>query len=143
LTEIKNRLFSDEPLRRDRYTVGMIKILLVEDNVNLRQGIRMRLELEPNFNIVGEAGDGQEALRLACVVRPDVIVMDLRLPALDGLEATQQVNDMALGCKVVILTLYDESANRQRARDVGSAAFVSKREPDDALIRAIRAAAAL
>jgi DNA-binding NarL/FixJ family response regulator len=118
----------------------MINILLVEDDDNLRKGIRMRLELEPDFFITGETGDGSEALELASRLTPDVIVMDLRLPGLDGLSATRQLRRLVPDSKVVILTLYDEIANRKRGKESGAAAFVSKQEPNDALVRAIREA---
>ena len=101
----------------------------------------MRLELEPDFVITGETGNGSEALELTSQLRPDVIVMDLRLPGLEGLEATCQLRRLVPESKVVILTLYDESANRQRGKELGAAAFISKQEPNDALIKAIRDAA--
>lgn len=118
----------------------MINILLVEDDANLRKGIQMRLALDPDFQVIGETGDSWEALELTQVFRPDVIIMDLRLPGLDGLETTRRVKEILPTCKVVILTLYDEAANQQRASEIGVAAFVSKQEPDEVLIRAIRSA---
>jgi DNA-binding NarL/FixJ family response regulator len=140
LTEAEGGLFSDVSFTLRLYTQVMINILLVEDDDNLRKGIRMRLELEPDFVISGETGDGSEALELAPRLKPNVIVMDLRLPGMDGLEATRQLRRLVPDSKVVILTLYDESANRQRGKESGAAAFVSKQEPHDALILAIREA---
>jgi DNA-binding NarL/FixJ family response regulator len=141
LTEMTDRLFPDVCQFHKSYTVGMINILLVEDDANLRKGIQMRLALEADFQIIAETGDGREALALARAARPDVIIMDLRLPGLDGLEITRQLRETHPKCRVVILTLYDEDANRQRACKIGAAAFVSKQEPGDALVRAIRSAA--
>lgn len=138
LTETENRLFPDASLSFHPYTVSMINILLVEDNANLRKGIQMRLALEADFQIIEETGDGREALALARAAQPDVIIMDLRLHGLDGMEVTRQLRVTLPACRVVILTLYDEAANRERAGEIGVAAFVSKQEPDNVLIHAIR-----
>ena len=120
----------------------MIKILLVEDEPNVRRGIRMHLALEPDFTLVGEAGDGWEALRMAQQFQPDVVIMDLRLPGLDGLSAAERLLAAQPRCAVVILTLYDEPANREQAERVGVSAFIGKDKPGGALADAIRKAAA-
>jgi DNA-binding NarL/FixJ family response regulator len=141
--EITKQPFSDVWVSQKLYIIDMINLLLVEDDASLRTGIRMRLALEADMHIIGETGDGQEALQLARALQPDVILMDVRLPGLDGLEATRLLRESVPRCSVVILTLYDEAANRQRAREMGAFAFVSKQESDDTLMRAIRSAANL
>lgn len=119
---------------------GMIKILLVDDDPNIRRGVRMNLSLEPDFSVVGEAGDGWEALRLAREFQPDAVVMDIRLPSLDGLSAAERLRQSQPRCAIIILTLYDEPSNRQRAEQVGAAAFIPKQKTDGELANAIRRA---
>ena len=125
-------------VRSAGYTGDMIKILLVDDDPNIRRGVRMRLALEPDLSVVGETGDGWEALRLARELQPDVVVMDIRLPSLDGLSAAERLRQSQPRCGVVILTLYDEPSNRRRAEQIGVAAFIPKQGPDDRLVDAIR-----
>jgi DNA-binding NarL/FixJ family response regulator len=116
----------------------MIKILLVDDDPNIRRGVRMHLALEPDFSVIGEAGDGWEALRLARELRPDVVVMDIRLPSLDGLGAAERLHKSQPNCAVIILTLYDELSYRSRAGQIGVAAFIPKQKTDGELVSAIR-----
>lgn len=128
------------PTTRSRYNFGMIKILLVDDDPNIRRGLRMLLGMEPDFSVVGEASDGWDALRLARELLPDVIVMDIRLPTLDGVSAAENLSKSRPNTKVIILTLYDDPANRGRAKQIGVAAFISKEKSDGALTDAIRSA---
>ncbi|MFN8382530.1 MAG: response regulator transcription factor [Anaerolineales bacterium] len=116
----------------------MIKILLVDDDPNIRRGLRMLLVMESDFSVVGEANDGWEALRLARELQPDVAVMDIRLPSLDGLSAAERLRVSQPNSKVIILTLYDEPANRERAEQIGVAAFIPKQKTDGELVNAIR-----
>jgi DNA-binding NarL/FixJ family response regulator len=117
---------------------GMIKILLVDDDPNIRRGVRMNLALEPDFSVIGEAGDGWEALRLVRELQPDVAVMDIRLPSLDGLGAAERLHKSQPQCAVIILTLYDEPSYRARAEQIGVAAFIPKQKTDGELVNAIR-----
>lgn len=120
-------------------TLGdMIKILLVDDDPNIRRGVRMHLVLESDISVVGEAGDGWEALRLARELQPDVVVMDIRLPYLDGLSAAERLHESQHQCAVIILTLYDEPSNRERAKQIGVAAFIPKQNTGGELVNAIR-----
>jgi len=116
----------------------MIKILLVDDDPNIRRGVRMNLALEPDFSVVGEADDGWEALRLARELQPDIVVMDIRLPSLDGLSAAERLRQFQPQCAVIILTLYDEPSNRKHAEQIGAAAFIAKQKTDDKLVNVIR-----
>lgn len=116
----------------------MIKILLVDDDPNIRRGLRMNLALEPDFSVVGEADDGWTALRLARELQPDAVVMDVRLPSLDGLSAAERLRQSQPKCAVIILTLYDEPSNRARAEQIGVAAFLSKGKSVDELKQTIR-----
>jgi DNA-binding NarL/FixJ family response regulator len=116
----------------------MIKILLVDDDPNIRRGVRMHLALESDFSVIGEAGDGWEALRLARELRPDVVIMDIRLPSLDGLGAAERLRKSQPTCRVIILTLYDDPSYRARAEQIGVAAFIPKQRTDGELAGTIR-----
>jgi DNA-binding NarL/FixJ family response regulator len=131
-------LFTDACLGLCSYTGAMIKILLVDDDPNIRRGVRMLLALEHDFSFVGEAGDGWETLALARELQPDVVVMDIRLPGLDGLSAAERLLASQPHCAVIVLTLYDEPANRRRAEQIGVAAFIGKQKTDGELVNAIR-----
>lgn len=119
----------------------MIKILLVDEQASIRRGVRMRLSLEADFAVVGEAGDGWEALQLVRELRPDVVVTGIRLPQLDGLALTERLHRNFPDCAVVILSLYDAPANREQAARAGAHFFISKQETNGALVTAVRAAA--
>lgn len=119
----------------------MIRVLLVDDQPATRAGLRMRLTLDPDLAVVGEAGDGAEALTRTVSLAPDVVVMDLALPGVHGLAATSAIRQQAPGSAVVIHTIHDDPVTRREAREAGAAVFVSKFEENGALIRAIRMAA--
>ena len=93
----------------------MIKILLVDEQASIRRGVRMRLLLEPDFAVVGEASDGWEALGLVRELRPDVVVTGIRLPGMDGIALTERLRHDFPDCAVVILSLYDDPATQERA----------------------------
>jgi DNA-binding NarL/FixJ family response regulator len=118
-----------------------IKLLLVDDQPQVRRGLRMNLALEKDFEIGGEAGDGQTALALAAALAPDVVVMDVAMPGMDGIAATQALRAAVPRVAVVILSLHDNAVSRERAVQAGAVAFVSKQAPLEALIAAIRLAA--
>lgn len=119
----------------------MIHILLVDEVASVRQGVRMRLALEPDLVVVGEAGNGAEALQLVAKLQPDVVVTGIRFPELDGITMTARLRLNFPNCAVVILSLYDDAFNRERALQAGAAFFVSKQESDTILVEAIRLAA--
>ena len=122
----------------------MIRVLLADDQALVRAGFRALLDAEEGIEIVGEAGDGAAAVRLAKSTRPDLILMDIRMPHVDGLEATRQIAadaDLA-DCRVVILTTFDLDEYVFEALRVGASGFLLKdTEPAD-LIRGVRAVAA-
>lgn len=118
----------------------MIKLLLVDDQPSVRMGLRMRLALETDVTIVGEAGDGEAALSLAQTLHPDVIVMDVQMPRMDGISATAALRTVAPRSSVVLLSLYDDAATRARGQEAGALAFVQKQGTMDALLAAIRQA---
>lgn len=125
----------------------MIRVMLVDDQAMVRVGFRMILESEPELTVVGEAADGQEAVELAERCRPDVILMDVRMPRLDGIEATARIlapyrrggDD---GPKVLILTTFDLDDYVHAALRAGASGFLLKDAPAEQLIDAIRVVAA-
>ena len=120
-----------------------IKIVLVDDQPQVRMGMRMRLALEPDLAVVGEAGDGRSALELVPELRPDVVLMDVAMPGMDGMTATAALREVAPESAVVILSLYDNTAMRAQARVAGAVSFVAKHDGDLPLLSAIREAAHL
>jgi len=119
----------------------MIKILLVDEQASIRRGVRMRLSLEPDFAVIGEAGDGWEALQLARELQPDVVVTGIRLPGLNGIAMTKCLSRDFPGCAVVVLSLYDDPITQERATEAGAVCFISKQQPNGNLVTAVRTAA--
>jgi two-component system, NarL family, response regulator LiaR len=103
-----------------------VGVLLVDDHAAVRQGLRMFLQLEPAATVVGEASSGAEALELAGDLRPDVIIMDIEMPGMDGIEATALLVAMLPQVAVIILTMHGTSDRRARAFAAGARAFVEK-----------------
>lgn len=115
-----------------------IKILVVDDLARVREGLKTVLELEEDLEVVGEAADGVEALQQAEKLSPDIVLMDLEMPGLDGFEATRQIKHRHLTRGVVVLTIHGDNRSRQRATQMGADAFVEKGTTTDELIEAIR-----
>ncbi|HEY56005.1 MAG TPA: response regulator transcription factor [Dehalococcoidia bacterium] len=116
-----------------------IRVLLAEDHVVVRQGTRQLLEHEPDFKIVGEAGDGEEAVRLAKELKPDVIIMDVAMPKLSGIEATKQIKAVLPAASVLVLTGYDYDEYIFSMLEAGAAGYLLKNVSGDELISAVRA----
>ena len=116
-----------------------IRILLAEDHVVVRQGTRQLLERERDFEIVGEAGDGEEAVRLASQLKPDVVVMDVAMPKLSGIEATKQIKAVLPTTRVLVLTGYDYDEYIFSMLEAGAAGYLLKSVSGDELISAVRA----
>ena len=117
---------------------GRIAVLVVDDMAHVREGLRTALELMEDIEVIGEASDGIEALRLAEKLKPDVVVMDLEMPGLDGFEATRRIKNRRLARGVVVLTIHDHDHIRERATSVGADAFVEKGAGFQTLVEAIR-----
>lgn len=118
-----------------------IQVLLVDDEPSILRGLRMRLGLEADIDIVGEASSGPAAIEMVSRLSPDVVLMDINMPGMDGIDATRQLTASAPEAAVVILSMHDDRATVARARDAGAAAFVAKQRIDQALLGAIREAA--
>ncbi len=118
----------------------MIRILIVDDHDLLRAGLRAILEQDPLFTVVGETGDGQEAIRLVTSLRPDVVLMDVNLPGgIGGLDATETIAKDNPASKVIILTQYENREYIRRALRIGARGYLLKRSVADQLKEAIRA----
>ena len=116
---------------------GVIRVLIVDDEALVRSGFRLILGSEPDIEVVGDAADGEAAIRLAGELEPDVILMDIRMPRLDGVEATRRLS--ASEYKVLILTTFDLDEYLFAAVKAGASGFLLKDVPPDELIDAIRA----
>jgi DNA-binding NarL/FixJ family response regulator len=119
----------------------MISILLVDDKPAVLHGLRLRLELEPDLKVVGEAHDGRSALALAQTLHPDVVIMDVGMPGMDGITATERLRELIPDVIVIVLTVRDDEETKSRVFQAGAAAFVEKRALPDRLLTTIRASA--
>jgi DNA-binding NarL/FixJ family response regulator len=120
-----------------------LDVLIADDQQMVRAGFRMILEAEPDVRVVAEAGDGEEALRAARRTRPAVVVMDIRMPVLDGVAATRRLlSELDPPPYVVIVTTFDDDENLYEALRAGASGFLLKNSPPEQLVEAIRAAAA-
>jgi two-component system response regulator NreC len=118
----------------------MIRILIVDDHDLVREGVRTMLEQDPGLQVVGETGDGQEAVRAARELRPDVVLMDLNLPGgLGGLEATEAILGDRPDAKVIVLTQHDSREYIRRALRIGARGYLLKSSASQQLKEAIRA----
>ena len=119
----------------------MIRVLLVDDQPAVRRGLRVRFQLEPDVQVVGEASTGREALTLAQALTPDVVLLDIEMPGMDGIEATAALRTVVPLSAVVILSIHTDRQTRMRAQAAGAVAFVEKQGTTDTLLSAIRQAA--
>jgi DNA-binding NarL/FixJ family response regulator len=117
------------------------RLLLVDDHKLLRQGLRRAVE-EAGFDVVGEAGDGEEAIRLAIELKPDLVLMDVTMPVLDGIEATRRLRLSAPEARVVILTMHGEEETIADALRAGAVAYLLKDCSTDQVAETLRAVAA-
>ena len=120
----------------------MIRVLLVDDQQLVRAGLRMLCESAPDMEVVGEADNGQEAIRLADQVSPDVVVMDLRMPGVDGITATARILAGRPAIRVVVLTTFDDDDHLYPALAAGACGFLVKDAAPEELLDGIRTAAA-
>jgi two-component system response regulator NreC len=118
-----------------------IRVVLADDHAVLRAGLRALLELEEDLVVVGEAGDGEEAVEQIRILKPDVIVMDLSMPGTGGLDATRRVSALDVPTKVLVLTVHAEEEYLFPVLDAGGSGYVTKGSADRDLVHAIRAVA--
>ncbi|MGJ9371771.1 response regulator [Nesterenkonia sp. CF4.4] len=120
----------------------MIRVLIVDDQPIVRAGLAVVLDAEPDLDVVGQAGDGAEAVRLAARLSPDVVCMDIRMPIMDGITATRQIISAQDAVKVLILTTFDLDEDVFAALEAGAAGFLLKGAQEAVIAEAIRSTAA-
>ncbi len=119
----------------------LIRLLLVDDHAVLRAGLKALLDAEDDLRVVGEVGTGEEAVDKVKLLKPDVVVMDLSMPGMGGLEATKKIAELALGTKVLVLTVHAEEEYLLPVLEAGGSGYVTKTSADIDLIQAIRTVA--
>jgi two-component system response regulator NreC len=122
--------------------VSKIRVLLAEDHETVRQGLRLLIDRQPDMEVVGEAGDGRAALKAVASLQPQVAVVDISMPELNGLEATRGIRQQAPTTAVVALTRYSDDAYVKELLDAGALGYVLKQSSSLELVEAVRAAAA-
>ena len=119
----------------------MLTLLIVDDEPAVRKGLRMRFATVSDVVVIGEASSGEEALALAETLRPDVVLMDVELPQMDGIAATQALHTAFPRLPVVVLSIHDDKGTQLRALAAGACRFITKRGSNGELLAAIRSAA--
>ncbi len=119
-----------------------IRVLLAEDHRTVREGVRLMLSAQPDIEVVGEAGDGRAALRLARELAPAVVLMDVSMPEMNGLKATEQMGEVCPGARVIALTRHTDTAYLQQLLQAGAGGYVLKQSDPAVLLQAVRAVAA-
>ena len=123
-------------------TEGPIRVLIADDQALMRTGFRMILDAQPDIEVVGEAIDGTDAIRLYERFVPDVVVMDVRMPTMDGIEATRRLTEFDAPARVLILTTFDLDEYVYEALRAGASGFLLKDRPPEELVAAVRVIAA-
>ena len=118
-----------------------VRILIADDHPVVRTGLRGMLEGQPDLEVVGEVGDGEEAVKLTERLSPDVVLMDLRMPGMSGVAATAKIKERMPDAHVLVLTTFGSSADILRAIEAGATGYLLKDAPPEELYRAVRAAA--
>ena len=116
-----------------------IKILIVDDHEVVRQGLRTILKARPEWEIVGEAANGEEAVQAVMKSKPDVVILDITMPVMSGLEAVQKITDLHLNTRVLIFTMHDSSSLVKAVREAGAKGYVLKSHAARDLVKAIEA----
>lgn len=114
-----------------------IRVLVVEDVPRVRQALRRLVSLSPGLSVVGDAANGEAALKVAATTRPDVVLMDVQMPTLDGISAARELNAVAPNARVLILTTFDSDDYLRDALGAGVAGFLLKNAPPEEIVRAI------
>jgi DNA-binding NarL/FixJ family response regulator len=125
-----------------RIVESPIKLVLVDDEIHVRRGLSMAFSAEDDLQVIGEADDGPSALALVKDLRPDVVIMDVRMRTVDGLTATRAIREAEPGVRVIVLSLLDDVKTRLAAKEAGARAFVGKEEGSERLVSTIREVAA-
>jgi DNA-binding NarL/FixJ family response regulator len=119
----------------------IIRLLIADDHPVVRDGLRGIFEASGEFEVAGEAANGREAVDRAAALRPDVVLMDLRMPVLDGVSAIRLLAEKGIGARVLVLTTFDTDTDVVPAIEAGATGYLLKDSPPDELLRGVRAAA--
>lgn len=114
-----------------------IKVFLADDHAVVRDGLRFLLEAEKNISVIGEAGDGREAVRQVKKLKPDVVIMDIAMPELNGIEATQQISEMVFSTRIVILSMHASKEHIFRALQAGAQGYLLKESAGQEVAKAV------
>lgn len=117
---------------------GAITIVLAEDHLIVREGLRSLLELRSDFQVIGEAETGKEVVELAQALQPDIVVMDVAMPILNGIEATRQIRLLAPKCKILILSAHSDDEYVEQLLEMGANGYLVKQNSGQVLVQAIR-----
>lgn len=118
-----------------------IRLLIADDHPIVRDGLRGTFAGDPRFEVLAEAADGAQAVELARTLEPDVILMDLRMPRMDGVSAIRRLGELGLAARVLVLTTYDTDSDVLPAIEAGATGYLLKDAPSDELLRAVQSAA--
>jgi DNA-binding NarL/FixJ family response regulator len=116
-----------------------VRILIVDNQALFREGLRTLLSVRPDLEVIGEAGDGKEAIQMAAKLQPDIILMDLRMPVLDGVAATRRITATNPDCRIIVLTTFDDDEHIFDGLRAGAVGYLLKDVPSEQLVEAIRA----
>ena len=127
----------------DAWYTQVIRIVVVDDHPTVRAALHLRLALEPDLTVIGQAQNGLEALKVVAEIHPDVVLMDLEMPGMDGLTATSLLRESVPNSAVVMVSMHDDATTRSKAQAAGAIAFLSKHEAVTEILPATIRAAAL
>jgi two-component system, NarL family, response regulator NreC len=116
----------------------MTTLVIAEDHINVRRSIRSLLEEEPDLNVVGEAGSGMEAIRLVDILHPNILLLDMILGDINGIEVTRRVRNESSNTDVIIFSMYGDQSYVLGSRQAGAKGYLLKKSPPDELLKAIR-----
>ena len=116
----------------------MITLVLADDHVLLRSGLRLLLDREPSFQIVGEASDGEELLRVLEETKPEIVILDISMPKMDGIECIKEIKSRGMRTKIIVLTMHDDESYIKEVMSNGAAGYVQKCSVDTELLLAIK-----
>ena len=119
----------------------MIKVMVIDDHIVVRAGITSLLDTDPNINVVGESKSAEEAQGMYTSINPDVIIMDLSMPGMGGIEATKRILARSPNTNILVYSLHEESLYAQRAMEAGAKGYVTKASEQEVLIQAVKAVA--
>ena len=118
--------------------MGKLRVLLADDHMVVREGLKALIDAQPDLEVVGEAADGDAACRKAADLRPDVVVMDVSMPGLSGVEATERLKHAQPDVRVLALTVYEDTGHLRRMLQAGASGYILKLATGDELVRALR-----